>query len=377
MVALYVPWSIQRAVRRPRALELSRDVPLVISFIQPVGWDSGRFSEEDVPMLDMLLDHAPRWKVAYLYAHHGSDFFCDKLQRMRGRVSRLESVSIETRLPKVPLDLLDVAPRLRTVSIRGYRGQLLFPWQQIQRLILNGIHDMSYFLHVLRSAKNVEHLTICPKGRPIQGLYSNTTDAGSSIILPTVHTLDVLCEMDPLFLPSEMILPALENLHVGRKELDSRYCIVSGKFLDIVGELLRGSGCVLTHATFLSIVDFGPAFKDVISKCPTLTYLDVGFTPPRENIDEVFSFINQRSTLPALRTLKIAFSNYNLAEDGRCIGERFVQTATSRKHSSLRVFEGSMHIEADEELPYATILSDTDKASLEELKAEGMSITVR
>ncbi len=240
----------------------------------------------------------------------------------------------------IPLDLLNIAPRLRTVAIRGYRGQLLFPWQQIQRLILNGLQDMTYFLHVLHLAKKVEHLTICPKGCPILGLCSDTTDAGSSIILPTVHTLDVLSEMDPLFLPSEMILPALENLHVGWKELNSRHCIVSGKFLDIVGELLRGSGCVLTHATFLPIVDFGPAFEDVISQCPTLKYLDVGFTPPRENINEVFSFINQQNMLPALQTLKIAFSSCNLAEDDRCIGEWFAEMAMSRKHCSLRVFEG-------------------------------------
>ncbi|KAK0237400.1 hypothetical protein EDD85DRAFT_830040 [Armillaria nabsnona] len=236
---------------------------------------------------------------------------------------------------------------------------------------------MSYFLHVLRSAKNVEHLTICPKGRPIQGRYGDTMEAGSSIILPTVHTLDVLSEMDPLFLPSEMILPALENLHVSRKELDSRRCIVSGKFLDIVGGLLRGSGCVLTHATFLPIVDFGPAFEDVIFQCPALTYLDVGFTPLRENIDKVFSFINQQNMLPALRTLKIAFSNCNILEDGPYIGERFVETGMSRKHGGLRVFEGSVHIKADEEHPYATILRPADKESLEELKAEGMFITVR
>lgn len=51
--------------------------------------------------------------------------------------------------------------------------------------------------------------------------------------------------------------------------------------------------------------------------------------------------------------------------------------AMSQKHSSLRVFEGSVHIRADEELPYATILSATNKESLEELKVEGMSITVR
>ncbi|PBK90884.1 hypothetical protein ARMGADRAFT_281897 [Armillaria gallica] len=282
---------------------------------------------------------------------------------MKGHVPMLESVSIQTGLPDDPLDLLNVAPRLHTVVIRGYRGQLVTPWQQIQRLILNGLHDMSYFLHVLRSVKNVEHLTICPKGRPLQGFYSDTTDAEGSIILPTVHTLDVLSEMDPLFLPSEMILPVLAFLRVCRKELDSRRCIVPGKFLDIVGGLLRGSGSVLTHATFLPIVAFGPAFEDVISQCSTLTYLHVGFTPPRENIDKVFSFINQQNILPALRTLKIAFSNCNILEDGPYIGERSVETCMSRKHGSLRFFEGSVHIKADEEQPYATILRPADKES--------------
>ncbi|PBK90898.1 hypothetical protein ARMGADRAFT_1031995 [Armillaria gallica] len=183
--------------------------------------------------------------------------------------------------------------------------------------------------------------------------------------------------MDPLFLPSEMIFLVLENLHVGRNELDSRHCIVSGKFLDIMGRLLSGSGSILTHATFLLIVDFGPAFEDVISLCPTLKYLDVGFTPLRENIDEVFLFINQQNMLPALQTLKIAFRNCNVVEAGQYIREWFVQMAMSQKHSSLRIFEGSMHIKANEELPYATILNATNNESLEELKAEGMSIMVR
>ncbi|KAK0472235.1 hypothetical protein IW261DRAFT_1508607 [Armillaria novae-zelandiae] len=360
-----------------RTLELSRDLPLVVSFIQPLSWDPVHFWKEDVEMLDLLLDHSPRWKAAYLYAHHGGNIFCDKLKRMRGRVRMLESVSIETpSLPDSLLDLFQVAPRLRTIAISGFRGRLAFPWQQIRKLILNGLYDMSYFLHVLHSAKNVEHLTICPTGHPLRDLSSDTMDAGNSIILPAVHTLDVLSILAPLFLPSEMILPALKNLRVGQKEPESRRCIVSKHILDIVGGVLRTSGCVLTHATFLPIVNFGPAFQDVISHCTTLTYLDVGFTPPRENIDDIFLFINRPSILPSLRTLKITFSNCNISEDSPYIGGRFVETVLSRK-DCLRVFEGSVYIKADEALPYTPILSPADREYLEELKAEGISITVR
>ncbi len=131
------------------------------------------------------------------------------------------------------------------------------------------------------------------------------------------------------------------------------------------------------HAMFLPIVDFGPAFEDIILQFPTLTYLDVGFTPPRENINKVFSFIDQPNMLSALRTLKFALRNCDLVEDGQCIGERFVQMALLQKHSSLRIFNGSLHITEDKKLSYTPFLSATDKASLEELKVEGMLIMVR
>ncbi|KAK0237413.1 hypothetical protein EDD85DRAFT_1022737 [Armillaria nabsnona] len=364
-----------------RTLELSQDVPLVISYIENGRWKPQNMSDEDVGLLDILLNHAPRWKVAYLDASHGGALFCDKLQRLRGRMPMLESISIDARIASdrstYPPDIFDVAPRLRTVAIRDSQGQLVFPWQQIRKLILSGFRDMSYFLHVLRSVNNVEHLTICPKSGPI-GLPSDTTNGGSSIILPAVHMLDVLSgTADPLFLPSELILPALEKLRLVEGNADSSKNTMTPNFMSQVGALLKSSGCVLTHATLLPIVDFGPAFEDVILQCPALTYLDIGFTPLRENIDEVFSFINRPNMLPALRTLKIAFRNCTLAEHGRCIGERFVQTALSRKHSSLKIFKGSVHFTADKKLPYTPILSATDKASLEELKAEGMSITVR
>ncbi|PBK90903.1 hypothetical protein ARMGADRAFT_1014193 [Armillaria gallica] len=362
-----------------RALELSQDVPLVISYVAPARRRQKELSDQEAEMLDMLLDHAPRWKVAYIDASNGGALIYDKLQRLRGRVPMLESISINTCLASdgsTYPDIFDVAPRLRTVTIRNSQGQLVFPWRQIRRLILNGVRDMSYFLHVLRSVKNVEHLTIFPKGGRT-GLPSVTTNAGSSIILPAVHMLDVLSGIDRLFLPSELIVPALEKLKVVKGDADSRMNTITPGFTSQVGELLRSSGCVLTHATLLPIVDFGPAFEDVISQCPALTYLDIGFTPSRENIDKVFSFINRPNILPALQTLKIAFRNCTLAEHGRCIGERFVQTALSRKHSSLRIFKGSVHITADKKLPYTPFLSATDKASLEELKAEGMSITVR
>ncbi|KAK0435317.1 hypothetical protein EV421DRAFT_1987444 [Armillaria borealis] len=365
-----------------RALELSGHVPLVVFFVQPDNfWKDQGLSDADVEMIDMLLDHAPRWKIAYLDAQWGGPLFNDRLHRLRGRVPMLERVSIEASFdtsgsPHLQ-DILALAPRLSTVAIHDYLGQLVFSWKQVRRLILHGLHEISYFLRVLRSVKNVEHLTICPKGGPI-GLPSDTTDGGSSIILPTIHTLDLLSDMNSLFLPPRIriILPVLKNLHVGRMDLDSWRFAVSLRFMDTVRGLLRNSGCVLTHATFLPIVEFGPAFQEVIVLCSNLTYLNVGFIPPRENIDRVFSFMNQQNVLPALQTLKITFRGCNLSDDGLCIGQRLVETALVRR-DSLRVFETSVHVGEYQNPPPTNIISAMGKALLERFKAEGMSITVR
>ncbi|SJK99183.1 uncharacterized protein ARMOST_02473 [Armillaria ostoyae] len=79
-----------------RALELSGHVPLVVSFVQPDNfWKDQALSDADVEMLDMLLDHAPRWKIAYLDAQHGGPLFNDRLHRLRDRVPMLERISIE------------------------------------------------------------------------------------------------------------------------------------------------------------------------------------------------------------------------------------------------------------------------------------------
>ncbi|SJK99168.1 uncharacterized protein ARMOST_02456 [Armillaria ostoyae] len=316
-----------------RALQLSGDLPLEISFIVDLG---GReVTYKHIAMLQSLLDHAPRWKVAYLKVHEGA----------------------------------------RRVAIGACSGEFkVIPWQQIQRLILFGVHHI-YFLDILRSAQSVGHLTLCPKS--VYGYYVDNTDIAPSIILPAVHTLDLLSKVNSLFLPSELILPTLEKLHVMKTDGDSRGKTITSNFMDRVGELLSSSGRPrLTHATFLPIVEFGPAFEHVIALCPTLTSLDVGFIPPRENIGQVFSFMNQRTVLPALRILKITFRDCNLSEDGPFIGERLVETAMIRRNS-LTVFETSLYIKADEKVPYTTILGVTDKASLENLKAEGMSIMVR
>ncbi|KAK0484135.1 hypothetical protein EDD18DRAFT_1112187 [Armillaria luteobubalina] len=294
----------------PCALELSREVPLVISFIKISILNPKDLSEQEVELLDMLLDHASRWKVAYVDVSHSATLLWDKLQRLRGHVLMLESFSINTRsAPDVstyPHDIISVAPRLCTISIVCSRVQLLFPWQQIQRLMLDRIYDMSYLLHILLSVKNTEHLTICNCG--------NSMDVNTSIIrLPTIHTLDLLSSSSlDSGLPSGMILPALEKLHVkaGRIEmsLNIKMHPITQSFMSKVGELLKSSG-----------------------KCTIL-------------------------------------------EDGPYFGERFVKTALSRKHGSLRVFEGSVRTKIDMKLLYKSILSATDKVSLEELKAEGMLV---
>ncbi|PBK90908.1 hypothetical protein ARMGADRAFT_1032006 [Armillaria gallica] len=50
-------------------------------------------------MYKILLDDAPRWKVAYLEVEHGGALFNDRLQRPRGFVPVLESTSVETTFP--------------------------------------------------------------------------------------------------------------------------------------------------------------------------------------------------------------------------------------------------------------------------------------
>ncbi|KAK0237395.1 hypothetical protein EDD85DRAFT_906239, partial [Armillaria nabsnona] len=199
-----------------RPLELSGDVPLVVSFLQPfVGTMKKRVVPDDIKMLDLLLDHAPRWKVAYIkFDHFGSGkSFRDRLRRLRGRVPMLERITIKANLcPPETNDFLAVAPQLSTVVMGDDWGQLIFPWQQIQRLVFNGLHERSYLHDVLRSAQNVEHLTFCPI--MVIGHVVGNTGPTHSIILPAIVTLDLLSDNDNLFLSSKIVLPALRKLRV-------------------------------------------------------------------------------------------------------------------------------------------------------------------
>ncbi|KAK0472248.1 hypothetical protein IW261DRAFT_1424470 [Armillaria novae-zelandiae] len=112
------------------------------------------------------------------------------------------------------------------------------------------------------------------------------------------------------------------------------------------------------------------ANRPAISQCTTLTLLDVGFTPPRENLDKVVLFINGPNILHGLPIVTFRKTTHTLP------GGSTVETALSGKNR-LRVLERSVDLEADKERPCTTILTPTDREYLEELKAEGMSITVR
>ncbi|PBK90877.1 hypothetical protein ARMGADRAFT_1082130 [Armillaria gallica] len=369
-----------------RVLELSGDVPLVVSFLQPFAATMKKpVVPDDIKMLDLLLDHAPRWKVAYIkFDHFGSGkSFRDRLRRLRGRAPMLERIAIEVSLyPTETNDFLAVSPQLSTVVMRDYWGDLVFPWQQIQRLVFNGMHERSYLHDVLRSAQNVEHLTFCPVD--VTDHVVVNTGPTHSIILPAVVTLDLLSDKNILFLSSKIVLPALRQLRVEKgiitrwRDTDNNWetHAITPEFMNDVYRLLKSSRCPLTYATFSPIVKFGPVFRKVITLCPTLTYLDVGFIPPREDIDGAFSFLNQENILPALRTLKLNFRISNLSEDCPCIGKRFTETAIKRS-KTLRVIMLSLYMIADEEIPDTALLGATDQATLENLKAEGMSVTFR
>ncbi|KAK0430400.1 hypothetical protein EV421DRAFT_1935523 [Armillaria borealis] len=106
-----------------RALELSGNVLLVVSFLQDVINTEERAVSDDSKMLDLLLDHTPRWKVAYLKFYHcrSGKSFGDRFRRLRGRVPMLERIAIEASFyPPDTNEFLAVAPQLSTVAIRDH-----------------------------------------------------------------------------------------------------------------------------------------------------------------------------------------------------------------------------------------------------------------
>ncbi|KAK0444653.1 uncharacterized protein EV420DRAFT_1484617 [Desarmillaria tabescens] len=325
-------------------------------------------------MLELLMDHAPRWKVAYLSSGQEDVSLGNGLHRLRGRILNLECLSIDVGTFPMEFPFLkknfSITSRLFKLAIRNnYDEEVVFPWQQIKRLVFNGFHDLPYILRALRSAQNVEHLTFSPNA--LRALDLNAVP----IALPTIRCLDIdYDQINPPSLLSRIILPGLQKLFIDHDGLVEQGNLISLDFMTKNFVPFETVAYQEWHATFVPLVQFGPAFKDVIALWPTLMYLDVGFVPPIENIDLVFSFMIQRIVIPALRSLRITFRVCNIWEGSPRIGEQLVEVAMMRRNS-LRVFEASVYVEKSQ--GGTAILSSADKASLEALKANGMSIKVR
>ncbi|PBK60753.1 hypothetical protein ARMSODRAFT_1026333 [Armillaria solidipes] len=169
-----------------RALELSRDVPHVLSFVHPVNSDGRRLSEEGIEMLDILFDHAPRGKVAYLDAQHGRALFNNRLQRMRGRVPMLESISIEA-------SFSPSGSRISTMFLLWPHGYLQSP--SVIICILVAADPEAHPSWTARRAILPSRSSFCERHQTSIifpkagiGIRGDTTDFGGGIILPAVYT---------------------------------------------------------------------------------------------------------------------------------------------------------------------------------------------
>jgi len=183
-------------------LHRSRSAPLEIYFFC-LG-----FKGVTHPVIDLLIDHSERWKIATVKIDV-SMLPC--LSKIRGRLPHLETLSLYLSGYGPVIDTVDIfddAPQLRQVDIGGpFLADIALPFQQLAHY-KDRMRMRNSITRVVTAANSLEALTI------LELCETSGTPHIPLATLPSLHTLQVkFCCTRPDFL-NNLILPAIEEIQM-------------------------------------------------------------------------------------------------------------------------------------------------------------------
>ncbi|KAF9000429.1 hypothetical protein BDQ17DRAFT_1427137 [Cyathus striatus] len=185
----------------------SADLPLSFYVAAP-------FPEyEGHPVLEALIPHSQRWKTVTLEVPFVT---IQSLSRVRGRLSTLRTLQLK--MPRVssnvPLDIFEIAPKLRKVTINGLYPRLLkLPWSQLTQYMEKTLSDSGGAAHVLREASRLTVLRMDITADCV----SRTTPDLVPVTLHHLHTLRLNFQhggttFGPII--ASLTIPAIQELRV-------------------------------------------------------------------------------------------------------------------------------------------------------------------
>ncbi|KAJ7649436.1 hypothetical protein DFH06DRAFT_1420907 [Mycena polygramma] len=255
-----------------------------------------------------------------------------------------------------PATVFSEAPQLREVVLDGVSLRLIsLPWAQLTHLeCRNNVPNPLEIAEMLHRTAHLEKLVL-------SNIYSSHTAPAYSILLPHLHTLELL-RTDVLDIMQSVTLPALKNLVLELEGSDDA-------LLPTVLQLLTRSGCELRSA---SIAGFPHSFVDrTLAVTPTVT--DVRIDAKGAMDDHLIPFFRRLTTdvgfLPNLQTLHMEWQI-------RAVPAQAVEMLEARwggGSRKLKSFKLQCHSESWDEVDKLN-RNAALKARLHALRADGMEI---
>ncbi|KAF8169279.1 hypothetical protein K438DRAFT_2024702 [Mycena galopus ATCC 62051] len=264
-------------------LQRSGNRPLSISVFIPHGTG---FEENLRTFMNIILPLSPRWKSLRLLQRSWPELLC-KLSSED--VPSLEVLQIaDAGSDPHAIQILSIAPNLRDLSLKSYRGDALIPprqWDRITSLCLEARENFFNLeaAQVLELIEQCANLCSCRLGFPVGAppLPVVSTSAAHQVTLLHLHTLSLTADVittSPFnivnFLAA-LVLPALCALDLSGLSFDFSAVPLASDTLLALDELTNRSSCDIQSLRVQFSEGDPEALIRCLRRCSSLTSLDL------------------------------------------------------------------------------------------------------